>query len=124
MKVQSELGEVARVLPGQMDWHLVRIPVKLGRPHHHLEISSLIQNLSIPPSARSPPRPRLCAKCDQGHRTPTRPSPPAPPRPVGEPQTYILSTLQFLLNIIDPEERPHVVAGVEEVDGFAKEEAR
>ena len=39
-KVQGELGEVAGVLPGQVDGNLVRIAGKLGRPHHHLQISS------------------------------------------------------------------------------------
>ena len=39
-KVQGELGEVAGVLPGQMDRQVVRISVKLGRPHYNLEISS------------------------------------------------------------------------------------
>ena len=39
-KVQGELGEVAGVLPGQMDRQVVRISVKLGRPHHNLKISS------------------------------------------------------------------------------------
>ena len=39
-KVQGEFGEVAGVLPGQVDGNLVRIAGKLGRPHHHLKISS------------------------------------------------------------------------------------
>ena len=52
-KVQGEFVEVAGVFPGQMDRHVVRIAVKLGRPHHNLEISCLSQRIFDRKSAYS-----------------------------------------------------------------------
>ena len=47
-KVQGEFCEVAGFLPGQVDRHVVRIAVKFGRPHHHLEISSFKPSKTSP----------------------------------------------------------------------------